>query len=690
MENRMMILFFMLLSLFLLFSAASALLTVLRRKWRRRLPSAVWGILFLLPILPYSIAGEHSPLQLELTVDAQGGRVVSVLPAEEEKEPLSAILTAEEDGSISLTGEPADLPAYRHPDGLYISARVWSAALYLVFFALFLWLTLALASVTHRICAYAESIRYLTSRSAVCHDERICAVFQSSAAQVKLHRKPVLRIVEEGIHLSPCTSGLFTPTVYISHLQSRMASDELEYIFLHELCHVKRHDFFLKILALFATAVHFPAPFAGDVRRMVYEDCELGCDRMVLSCIGISRRSRYMQTILEIAEQKLRSDVIRGELFSYASGAKELLLRRYRNLLEPEKTVSPADILRLASSLAAVCLLHVGLFSLIDPSRTENPMIRFENPYLETVVREYYNLRDNEPVTMSHLDGIWSLEFSLSRKTEKPAAAPDGNTLALCCTVNEGKYYMEKNLSGDEWAVFLLQDGLADGISPDMQYAAEARRPELLQTEEPLWLDPHYDCAVDLLPDVCTLAALERYLPEDREEAEYFLSRYTCLDGTESALDRYVTEIYMTVIRENRLTADAPESDILDAFTRYCGENGITFDPDKGDILGQLRAHRREEIIALSPAALIRPMAFLDPDLSADEIHTLVELMTKNGKINAKCMTGITADATGRYTLALTDLNLFGSLRTVILNDRLVMEDKTILTEEWCAVIERS
>ncbi|MBR5446299.1 MAG: M56 family metallopeptidase [Clostridia bacterium] len=689
MENRIMILFFMLLSLFLLFSAASALLTVLRRKWRRRLPSVVWGILFLLPLLPFSIAGGHSPIQLELTLDAQGGRVVSVLPAEEEKTPLPALLTAEADGSISLTGTASALSAYSLPEGLYISARVWSAAVYLAAFALFLWVTLALASVTHRICAYAESIRFLTSRSSVCHDERLCAVFQASAAQVRLHRKPQLRVVEEGIHLSPCTAGFLTPTVYISHIQSHMASDELEYIFLHELCHVKRHDFFLKMLALFATAVHFPAPFAGDVRRQVYEDCELGCDRMVLSHIGAARRSRYMQTILEIAEQKLRTDVIRGELFSYASGAKELLLRRYRNLLEPEKALSPADLLRLASVLSAVCLFHICLFSLVDPSKTENPLIRFENPYLETVVREYYALRDDEPVTMSHLDGIWSLEFSISRKTDKPAGSPEEDALALCCIVNEGKYYMDRSLSGEEWTVILLQDGLADGISPDLQYAAEALRPVPEQTEEPLWMDLRYDCAVDLLPDVCPLPVLERYLPADREAAGRILRRYTCLDGTESALDRYVTEIYMTVIRENSLRADAPESEILDAFTRYCTENGIVFDPSKGDILGQLRAHRREEIIARSPAALLFPMAFLDPTISREDSEALVEILSEHGKTHSKYMTGMHPDTAGRYTVDLADLNLFGSLRTVILNDRLVMADKTALTEEWCAVIER-
>lgn len=689
MENRILILFFMLLSLFLLFSAVSAILTVLHRHRGRRLPSVVWGVLFILPLIPFSLPRDLAPVRLELTVDAPGNRVVSLLPAETEKTEIPPYLLAGEDGSISpAEEEPVPVSEVSLPDGIPIPARLWDALLWLTAFALFLWLTLSLAHVTHRVCSYAESIHFLTSRSAVCHNERICAVFRSCAARVHLHRNPQLRVAEEGIHLSPCTAGFLTPTVYISALQAKMGEDELEYIFLHELCHVKRHDFFLKVLALLSTSVHFFAPFSAEVRRQVYEDCELGCDRMVLSFIGTGRCSRYMQTILAIAEQGLQGGQIRGELFSYASGTKELLLKRYRNLLAEEKPLSIGSSLRMVSAVLAALLLHTAFFATIDARPAENPLIRLQNPYLEAVVREYYNLPDNELLTMTHLDGIYSLEFSLSRKTEKHSSLfPDG-TLAMCCVVNEGKYYLEAGLSGEEWAVMLQQDGLADGISPDLQYLSESRIHLPATEKEPVWADVRYDCAVDLLPDVCPLAVLERYLPEDAEDRAFFLSHYTCLDGTEEALERYASAIYMEVIRENSLTVASPEEDITAAFIRYCAEKGITFDPDKSDILSQLRDHRREEVFALSPAALSSPMAFLNPDLTETERETLLALLSAEGKLNEKCLTGMTPDATGRYALDLADLVLFENLRTVILNDRLIMADKTALTESWCAVIE--
>ena len=61
MTSRIIVLFCMLLSLFLLFSAASAMLTALRRRFRCRVPSVVWGVLFLLPLLPLSVPREYSP-----------------------------------------------------------------------------------------------------------------------------------------------------------------------------------------------------------------------------------------------------------------------------------------------------------------------------------------------------------------------------------------------------------------------------------------------------------------------------------------------------------------------------------------------------------------------------------------------------------------------------------------------------
>jgi len=685
MTSRMIILFCMLLSLFLLFSVASAMLTSLRRRFRCRVPSVVWGFLFLLPLLPLSVPREYSPAQLYLTVDAAGNRVISVLAAEEKSPPPQPHLQVGENGEILYTGTlPERKSTDPLPEGLYVPAVLWEFALYSSGFLLFLWSMLSLAYLTHRVCGYIESIRYLTSRSVVCHDERICAVFSSAAGKVKLHRKAVLRVVEEGIHLSPCTSGFFTPTVYISHIQSHMAEDELEYIFLHELCHVKRHDFFLKALALLSTSVHFMAPFAGEVRRQVYEDCEFGCDRMVLNSIGRNRCGRYMQTILAIAEQKLQGSVIHGELFSYASSGKELFLRRYRNLQEETVRMRTGCRISLCAALLGICLLHMGLFSAVDSRTADNLLIDLQNPYLETVLREYFALPADEPLTMEHLDKIYCLEFSLSRKTDKMPG-----TLALCCTVNEGKYLLEPGIVGEEWAVLLQQDGLADGITPEARQKAESRFPTPYAAEDPLWEDMKYDCAIDLLPDVCPLPVLERYLPEDAEDRVWFLSCYRCLDGTPPALETYAADAYIAVIRESGLDVHASEHEIREAITQYCGKNGIAYIPDNPDTLGQLKNHRRHEILALSPAALTHPMAFLNPELSSADRDSLLKILYANELVTPKLLTGMEPDPTGRYTLDLADLVLFENLRTVILNDRLVMEDKTALTDTWCAVIER-
>ncbi|MBQ8402363.1 MAG: hypothetical protein IJX14_10605 [Clostridia bacterium] len=196
-----------------------------------------------------------------------------------------------------------------------------------------------------------------------------------------------------------------------------------------------------------------------------------------------------------------------------------------------------------------------------------------------------------------------------------------------------------------------------------------------------------YDCTVDLLPDACPLSVLERYLPDaDRER---FLSYYRCLDGTPAVLEEYAARTYVTVIQENGLDVAASETEIREAFVRYCRDNGIAYDPDRPDTLGQLAEHLRSQILVQSPAALAFPMAFLDPAIPEEEQAALVELLHAEGLFSGKLLTGMEPDATGRYALDLSDLELFGNLRTVILNDRLVMEDKTALTEGWCAVIER-
>ena len=266
---------------------------------------------------------------------------------------------------------------------------------------------------------------------------------------------------------------------------------------------------------------------------------------------------------------------------------------------------------------------------------------------------------------------------------------PAPGTLALSCMVNEGKYPLDPETAGQEWAILLQQDGLADGITPETRQKAEALFPVPSAGENPLWEDMRYDCAIDLLPDVCPLSVLERYLPENAEDRELFLSCYRCLDGTSAAVEAYARETYIAVIRESGLDVHASEEEIRDAFVLYCGENGIPYTPARQDTIGQLEEYRRHEILALSPAALARPMAFLDPSLPAETRDRLTEMLSGDGLVRTKLTTGMEPDPTGRYALDLADLVLFENLRTVILNDRLVMADKTALTEGWCAVIER-
>ncbi len=712
MESRILILFCTLLSLFLFFSAASALWMGIRR--RGRLPAAVWGVLFLLPLLPFSpllegasaVVPVRAPVRLVLTVNAAGERVLSLCANTPEPAEVAPRLALTDTGTIRLlVREEAETPPVTLPEGITVPGRLWDAGIFFLTLLLFLWGMIAAAHVVHRVCVYMGNIHFLTSRSAICRDERVEAVFAHAAAQVKLLRKPVLRVVEPGIALSPCTAGFLTPAVYISHRQAALPADTLEYVFLHELCHVKRHDFLTRLLGLLTTSVYAFSPLAGAVRRQVNEDCELGCDRLVLAYIGQNRRDRYLEAILTIAEEMLvrpgaapNRTVVSGELFSFASGggAKELLLRRFKALRQAEVS---ASVGRLTAAVAVLCLLHGGMFALADTAPMADPLVDLESGYLETVLREYYDLPDTVPLQLSHLAGIHSLEFSLSRKLDRDhpllSSADAERTLALTCLVNEGKYPLSAGaatFTGPVLDRFGMQEWLADGVTPTYREQAEASIPLPQPLTEPLWLDRDYGCAVDLLPDVCPLSTLARYLPTDRVLCERILQHYTCLDGTEEALDRYTTALYKGVIEAYDLSADAPEVEITDAFVRYCGERGISLDPDRGDLLTQLYEARQAEILAISPAALLTPMVFRNPALAEETVEELTVLLLEEGVTSSKLLTDMVPDATGRFTLPFGDLVLFENLRTVVLDDRLTLGDGELyasLTGRRCSVVEK-
>ncbi|MBP3294733.1 MAG: hypothetical protein J6N32_13350, partial [Clostridia bacterium] len=198
----------------------------LRSKYSLRILPVFWILLFLIAVIPAD-SGRHAA-ELFLYTDCTDGLRVEI-------------------------HEPAETERPDHVPEFYLPHRVLQILRGISFAALLVWFVSATASFTFGIASHFDGLNYLTRHSSECRDERVRRIFASAKRKVGIRRTVSLRIMNPGIRISPCTSGILFPCVYIGGDYPESYSDLwLELIFLHELTHIRHGDALTKLAALFA------------------------------------------------------------------------------------------------------------------------------------------------------------------------------------------------------------------------------------------------------------------------------------------------------------------------------------------------------------------------------------------------------------------------------------------------------
>lgn len=100
---------------------------------------------------------------------------------------------------------------------------------------------------------------------------------------------------------SPSLFGIFNPTIIIpSAVIERLSISELRYIFIHELCHVKRKDILISWLKITFKTIHWFNPLIIFGLNQIEKDCEVSCDAKALSYLDNSENKAYGNTILNV------------------------------------------------------------------------------------------------------------------------------------------------------------------------------------------------------------------------------------------------------------------------------------------------------------------------------------------------------------------------------------------------------
>ena len=101
---------------------------------------------------------------------------------------------------------------------------------------------------------------------------------------------------------SPMLVGVLFPTVHIPCI--KIPDENMRMVLLHELTHYKRKDLLVKWFAILVNAVHWFNPLCYLACAALSEACEVSCDMSATKNMSEDEQKLYMQTILNLVEER--------------------------------------------------------------------------------------------------------------------------------------------------------------------------------------------------------------------------------------------------------------------------------------------------------------------------------------------------------------------------------------------------
>jgi len=168
-------------------------------------------------------------------------------------------------------------------------------------------------------------IRRIRQASLPLQNRQIRELFDCCLIEININKK--IPLYSSAYLSSPMAAGFVKPVIILPiHMLSEFTEEEIRFILLHELTHIKHRDLFLnRFLALMQT-LYWYHPVVWIGLREMRKDQEVGCDLSVLSLLEENSYLDYGKTLIRFAENVSRR-------FSFASqiaGSEKEIRRRIR------------------------------------------------------------------------------------------------------------------------------------------------------------------------------------------------------------------------------------------------------------------------------------------------------------------------------------------------------------------------
>lgn len=155
----------------------------------------------------------------------------------------------------------------------------------------------------------------------------------------KLQLKRAVKLLESGYVKMPMVIGHLKPVILIPvGLLAGLPPEQVEAVLLHELAHIRRHDYFVNFLQTIAETVFFFNPGLLWISALLRDERENCCDDIAIA--QTKNKREFIQALISFKEHS-----IYGANYAVAfPGKKNQLLQRVSRILDNKnQTVTPGE-----------------------------------------------------------------------------------------------------------------------------------------------------------------------------------------------------------------------------------------------------------------------------------------------------------------------------------------------------------
>lgn len=168
-------------------------------------------------------------------------------------------------------------------------------------------------------------IRRIRQASLPLQNRQIRELFDSCMSEMNIKKK--ISLYSSAYLSSPMAAGLVKPIIILPiHILSEFTKEEIRFILLHELTHIKHRDLFLNRFLALMQALYWYHPVVWIGLKEMRKDQEVGCDLSVLSILEENSYVDYGKTLIRFAENLVR----RLSFVSQIAGSEKEIRMRIR------------------------------------------------------------------------------------------------------------------------------------------------------------------------------------------------------------------------------------------------------------------------------------------------------------------------------------------------------------------------